>query len=492
MQQLVDLVHTDLHDSWPDQAEQAFEALFGSGGGRYRTYAADKVKVRNPGTGTKVPYAALIHPSNPDSGAYGGMSFVVFPTDEDGTPALFGLVLGTQGLSPDETILARPGHARRAQAICTWLNQRFKNESPAKDIVAWGKQDPVRIDQKIPANIRKKFSDYGPVFDKYGGEVYAVFQPPGPKKATEKALKAFLDLLFEERGEQPLSGASREAERIQSGYFAHILPSTTTPDIANTLANRRYVILQGPPGTGKTRMALQLLDDEYNGHGTSIQFHPNTTYEDFIGGLAPVRSEAGMGFRFEPQKGALMKAAEAALDDPDRPYLLHIDEINRADLAKVLGEAVFLLEYRRQKQQPIELPYDFGEPFGNEFVLPDNLHILGTMNTSDRSIAILDVAIRRRFGFAELWPQLDVVREHGGELAERKFRELLDIFVEHSTDDSFSLLPGHSYFLEKDADATKKSLNLHLKPLLEEYVAQGYVAGFEEEVRSYIQSLKSL
>jgi 5-methylcytosine-specific restriction protein B len=87
---------------------------------------------------------------------------------------------------------------------------------------------------------------------------------------------------------------------------------------------------------------------------------------------------------------------------------------------------------------------------------------------------------------------MHVVQQNGCELTIRKFRELLDIFVEHATDDSFSLLPGHSYFLEENADAARESLNLHLKPLLEEYVAQGYVAGFEEEVRSYVQSLESL
>jgi 5-methylcytosine-specific restriction protein B len=438
-----------------------------------------------------VPYAALIHPSNPDSGAYGGMSFVVFPHPEGSVPALFGLVLGTQGLSPDETILARPGHSRRARALCTWLNRQYVNDSN-NEVVAWAKQDPVRIDQEIPDTVRRHFGRYSNVFDKYGKEVYAIFQTTSDHGATETALKGLLDLFFKERDGNLYKSEEEEARRIESGYFRHVLPSTSGSDIADTLSNRRYVILQGPPGTGKTRMALSLLDQTYKGHGTSIQFHPNSTYEDFIGGLAPVRSDGGMGFRFEPRKGSLMKAAEAALNDPERPYLLHIDEINRADLAKVLGEAVFLLEYRREKEQPIELPYDFGEPFGTKFVLPNNLHVLGTMNTSDRSIAILDVAIRRRFGFAELWPQLEVVQKHGCELTERKFHELLDIFVEHATDDSFSLLPGHSYFLEDDPNAAASALNLHLKPLLEEYVSQGYVAGFEEEIRSYIQSLESL
>ena len=486
MRQLVELIYATLDKHWSVNAEDGFEALFGSSGGRYPTYAQKKFKVRTSGMNTKVPFAALIHPSNPDSGPYGGMSFVIFPQQEQ--PALFGLVLGTQGLSPDEVILSRPGHARKARALCTWLNQEFGDGNT----IAWAKQDPVRLDKEVPGNVQKQFAAYAPVFDKYGGELYAIFQPGTNREATEVALKAMLDLVFEERGAEPLSAASDEAAQIKQGYFGHLLPAASVEEVAEILANRRYVILQGPPGTGKTRMALELLDGTYSGNGRSIQFHPNTTYEDFIGGLAPVEAQTGMGFRFEPKMGALMSAAQAARKQPEVPYLLHIDEVNRADLAKVLGEAVFLLEYRREKEVQIELPYDFGDEVGRRFSLPDNLHILGTMNTSDRSIAILDVAIRRRFAFEKLWPQLSVVQQHGCELMVEKFQELLQVFVEHATDDAFNLLPGHSYFLEENEDNARRALNLHLKPLLDEYLTQGYVAGFEEEIRSYVQSIESL
>jgi 5-methylcytosine-specific restriction protein B len=184
--------------------------------------------------------------------------------------------------------------------------------------------------------------------------------------------------------------------------------------------------------------------------------------------------------------------AAAKARQTDKPFLLHIDEINRADLANVLGEAVFLLEPDADDDRSVTLSHDYGEPFGTELTLPDNLHILGTMNTSDRSIAILDVAIRRRFAFLKLWPQLQVVREHACELMEQKFRELQSIFVEHATDDAFNLMPGHSYFLELDEDRARRKLKQELAPLLEEYLRQGYVGGFEGEIRSYLQSVASL
>lgn len=497
MDVLVDLLFTTYDDDWPRRAEEAYESLFGSRGGRYRTYAKKAVKVRAP-RNLDVPFAALIHPSNPDSGAYGGMSFVIFPQQPSGNsgtpPALFGLGLGTRGLSPDEQILARPGHARKAQAICTWLNAEFGQG----EVVAWAKEDPVRMDRTVPDHVRRHFAGYEAVFDKYGEEMYAVFAPPNnadrSRRMADRALKAFLDFMFEERGESTLSGPSAEAKHIKQAYQSHFFPSLSLEDAANLLNERQYVILQGPPGTGKTRMALRLREETYRERGTTIQFHPGTTYEDVIGGLAPVRTEdgRGFGFRFEPKRGALMQAAEAARDVAPRPYLLHIDEINRADLAKVLGEAVFLLEPDRETRSSVDLAHDFGPPFGQTLRLPDNLHILGTMNTSDRSIAMLDIAIRRRFAFAALWPQMDVVEQHGHEVMQQKFRELQEIFIEQAPDDAFHLLPGHSYFLEADEPRAIRKLQTELVPLLEEYRAQGYVAGFEDEIAAYTQSIESL
>jgi 5-methylcytosine-specific restriction protein B len=112
------------------------------------------------------------------------------------------------------------------------------------------------------------------------------------------------------------------------------------------------------------------------------------------------------------------------------------------------------------------------------------------MNSSDRSIAILDVAVRRRFAFASLWPQISVVQQYGGEVMREAFQRLLDIFVDHAPEDAFALLPGHSYFLEPDDALAKPRLRVTLGPLLEEYLAQGYVSGFAEQIRSYLQWLR--
>lgn len=475
-------------EGWSERNKAAFGALFGTPGGRYPQSAEKVLSLRAPemSPGSGVTFAAYISHSNPTSGPYSGLSFVMFPVPDQ--PCLLGMVVGTQGLEPDEAILGRPGHARKAQAICAWLNNAYGDGKR----IAWAKQDPTRTDIPIPDDVKRDWPAYKSAFDRYGNVVYALFRPTENHAATEAAVNAFLDLLMEERGFEPLADHKQSSEATRSAWLEHLMPSVDRQQVKRLLDSRRYAIIQGPPGTGKTVMATDLLREEYEGRGRSIQFHPNTTYENFIGGLTPVHSSEELGLRFSPTPGFLMEIAASAKNDPDHDYLLHIDEINRADLGKILGESIFLLEADTNFDRKIDLPYDFGEPFHRTFSLPKNLHILGTMNTADRSIAIVDIAVRRRFAFVSLWPSMKVVNELGCDLMRRAFRELLSIFVEHATPDAFALMPGHSYFLEKDRGKAVERLRDNLAPLLEEYLAQGYVGGFAEPIRSYLQWLQSL
>ena len=297
--------------------------------------------------------------------------------------------------------------------------------------------------------------------------------------------------MFNERGVRPLARFEADAREIQTRWFHHLMPEVSKDAVAQLLEERRYVILQGPPGTGKTHMARELITTEYQNRGKTIQFHANTTYENFVGGLAPRTSSDNLGFQFAPHKGFLTLAAEQALAS-NKKYLLHIDEINRADLSKVLGEAIYLLEPDDLKGRAIELPYKFEPPTGDRLSLPDNLHILGTMNTSDRSLAIVDIAIRRRFAFTKLWPQISVVERGSCDLMKQAFLHLLSIFVDHATEDAMNLVPGHSYFLESNEQKARRRLETTLKPLLEDYLEQGYVSSFAEAVRSYVQWIDSL
>lgn len=153
------------------------------------------------------------------------------------------------------------------------------------------------------------------------------------------------------------------------------------------------MIFFGPPGTGKTFVA-QRLADALAGDPTRtmlVQFHPATSYEDFFEGFRPISAADGQ-IAYALQDGPLRIMAAAAESDPSHTYILVIDEINRAQLQKVLGELFFLLEYRDKTVRPLYRP---DEPFS----LPTNLWLIGTMNTADRSIAVVDTALRRRFQF---------------------------------------------------------------------------------------------
>ncbi len=267
------ILNPELSPEWPDRIKKALKGLFGAEGGRYRADAEKSVSIRAPGIRDmdSVPFAALLHCDNPDAGGYSGMSLAFFPGKN--SPCLITFVVGTNGLAPDENILGRPGHARKVQAVCAWLNRRHIKDG----MIAWAKQEPLRIDLALPDPVAEEFEGYAPVFKKYGAFLYAIYVPRGTRADTAEALTAFLDLMFVERGESPLKQYRDESDAIRTKWMRCLMPEITQSEVARLLEKRRYVILEGPPGTGKTRMAEQLLRDEYDGCGQTVQFHSART-----------------------------------------------------------------------------------------------------------------------------------------------------------------------------------------------------------------------
>ncbi|MCF8552692.1 MAG: AAA family ATPase [Candidatus Planktophila sp.] len=177
----------------------------------------------------------------------------------------------------------------------------------------------------------------------------------------------------------------------------HLTPEWVS-EVLGLIEQSKQVIFYGPPGTGKTFVIKALANAITNPDNVQlIQFHPSFSYEDFFEGYRPKISADEKSMLFEKSPGPLRRMAEKALANPDEKFVLIIDEINRGNLAKVFGELYFLLEYR---EESVELMYSTGE----KFKLPENLLLLGTMNTADKSIANLDSAIRRRFQFVSLIP----------------------------------------------------------------------------------------
>jgi 5-methylcytosine-specific restriction protein B len=169
-------------------------------------------------------------------------------------------------------------------------------------------------------------------------------------------------------------------------------------ELVELLRERGQIILYGPPGTGKTyvakKLAAALVPDPTR--RMVVQFHPSTSYEDFFEGYRPVASAEGQ-MAYELRPGPLSILADRAENAPGIDHLLVIDEINRANLPKVLGELLFLLEYRGETIRTLYRPDE-------AFELPKNLLVVGTMNTADRSVSLVDAALRRRFHFVPFFP----------------------------------------------------------------------------------------
>lgn len=224
-----------------------------------------------------------------------------------------------------------------------------------------------------------------------------------------------------------------------------LLPVDFLQRISALLADKRQVIFYGPPGTGKTFVARQLAETIAGDSSrvALVQFHPSYAYEDFVQGYRPAASGG-----FELRDGPLVRIADAARNDPDQTYVLLIDEINRGNIAKVFGELYFLLEYRDHK---LNLQYS-DEPFA----LPKNLHIIGTMNTADRSIALIDAALRRRFYFVPFMPSeapIDGLLRRWLIRHKSEMQYVAD-YVDHANEmlDNRDSAIGPSYFMKANLD----------------------------------------
>jgi len=228
------------------------------------------------------------------------------------------------------------------------------------------------------------------------------------------------------------------------------LPTSFFEDCEKLLKSKRQFILQGAPGTGKTYVATKLAHwwAGQSGRVVSVQFHESYGYEDFVHGIRPRHDDNSGNARFVAEDGVFLRFCETARRSAAR-HVLIIDEINRAKTARVFGELLWLLEYR---DETITLQY------GQEFSIPPNVYIIGTMNTIDRSIALVDYALRRRFAFVTLWPVRDGksvvlnawLKSHGIGNAE----EIDRLFVALNTaiaEKEEALMLGHSYFMVEDA-----------------------------------------
>jgi 5-methylcytosine-specific restriction protein B len=306
-------------------------------------------------------------------------------------------------------------------------------------------------------------------------------------------MKEFLYWLLD----QPEEETPPETDDIGNLAEELLIDQSFLEDLVKLLEDKGQIILYGPPGTGKTYVARELakvLAPDPRRH-MIVQFHPSTSYEDFFEGYRPETDVSGQ-LSYHLTKGPLAILADQAEASPRLRHVMVIDEINRANLPKVMGELLFLLEYRTESVRTLYRPDD-------AFELPRNLWLIGTMNTADRSIALVDAAMRRRFHFVPFfpqeWPIRDLLRrwlaEHGPD-EQLWVADLLDMVNSELYDrlGGPHLQIGPSHFMRDDLSEqhVRRIWTYNLYPYIEEQLFGDLAAIRQFEFDNVIRRFRRL
>lgn len=298
-------------------------------------------------------------------------------------------------------------------------------------------------------------------------------QPNGSLfKLTEGEYNFILDLI---REENPVIDPSPRERYTKQDFLREVYLDDKRYDVlVSLLRHKKNLILQGAPGVGKTfaakRLAYSMMGEIDDSRIGFVQFHQNYSYEDFVLGYRPDGSD------FKLTEGIFYRFCQKASNDPGREYFFLIDEINRGNLSKIFGELMMLIE-NSHRGEKVTLAYN-----GQPFYVPENLYLIGMMNTADRSLAMIDYALRRRFSFFEMEPAFssDGFQTYQARLANETFDALIgqvralnrEILDDASLGRGFRI--GHSYFcLEDPSDCTtdwmRSVVEFDLLPMLTEY-----------------------
>lgn len=368
-------------------------------------------------------------------------------------------------------------------AHATW---QFANEMKVGDIVFVKKgmyqlvgRGVVTSDYEYDDERTDQYANYRKVNWTHNGEW------PHPGQAVMKTLTDItayteyvekLNALFENDAEDDVEEATKNYPVYTAEDFLDevFMPEDEYSRLVGILKTKKNIILQGAPGVGKTfaakRLAYSVMGIKDIERVMMVQFHQSYSYEDFIMGFRP--STEG----FELKKGAFYNFCKKAEIDSDNDYFFIIDEINRGNLSKIFGELFMLIE---NDKRGISLQLLYSD---EKFAVPKNVYIIGMMNTADRSLAMLDYALRRRFAFFEIKPgfETDGFREYRMAIDNEKFNKLINcvgnlnnaITADESLGEGFCI--GHSYFCNLSADAIDEqtlsgTVEYELIPLLKEY-----------------------
>ncbi len=406
-------------------------------------------------------YFGFIHPDEEASGPFHDFSLTIFPND-DNKPWLVCLGVGSSGFKNDYELATYPGLRRLFSKL---VDERGFCKSDFSDIeTSLPKSISGSEDLQHIKNTIKTYTKVLPVCQ-------IVDEPES--EAGKKIIATFVAGYAKLR-EWPTNNGHRNAisDALKPFLKSEILDDAE--EIKNLLDERKYIVLQGPPGTGKTRTAKEVAE-KINAKTFFTQFHAETSFSDFIFGIRPDLNNAEL--RYKENLGNFTLAVKYAKEHDNEKVLLIIDEINRANLSNVLGPIFYLFEHKMDRSNvEIEISPDF-----KINKLPDNFSVIATMNTADRSLAVVDFALRRRFAWYSMKPKVITSEK----FFKDDFAKIQEIFDWYASSSELSLQPGQGYFIADSEEEMKNRVKYEIFPLIKEYLQEGLIRNAKEEFSNY-------
>ncbi len=383
-------------------------------------------------------------------------------------------------IAPGDIVVAKQGRYKLlgvGRVTSEYLHRPDREEYHNLRKVQWLRREVVEVEASMTVKTLTSITPY-PEFTKQ------ILEALGAPELVQELFGTNLDDAAKGVSD-PLVAPTVELEDFDREVALRrlFMPEKQFDGILDQLRRKKNVILQGPPGVGKTfvaqTLAYALMGKIDPARVQMVQFHQSYGYEEFIQGLRPTTTGA-----FVPRKGIFLSFCERAAEDNRRPWVFVIDEINRGNLSKILGELMMLIEAdKREERYALPLAYD--DPGTPKFFVPPNVHIIGLMNTADRSLAMVDYALRRRFAFVPLRPEIGSAKfkshlvENNVPLALAEVligcvQRLNDKIRQDSADLGEGFCIGHSYLCPPPGMADPKAwlesvLEYDIRPLLVEY-----------------------
>lgn len=406
---------------------------------------------------TSVPFFGFIRPEEQTTGPYSDFSLVFFPTPVE-NKYVMSLGIGSTGFRNDYFLATQPGLRRLFLSI---LPNDVHHAPFCK--VAFS-------DVETPISFSNPITETGVSLEKYKsvlaiGCLIDIHTDMTLVNAWIAQYAKIRDWASNQSQRNAIEVAISQC-RFPKKSFAQ-----QKEEVLELLSRRQFIVLQGAPGTGKTYLAEEIGANFY-AKTFLTQFHAETSYADFVEGIMPKLDSEKL--YYQTKTGILVEAIQYAKSHKNENILLIIDEINRANLANVLGPVFYLFESQRKQDD------SKGICIGNLKInkIPDNLHVIATMNTADRSIAVVDFALRRRFAWYTIEPRYF---ETDTKLGKTLFDKVSAIFEKYATDAEMNLQPGGFYFMAKDVSELKLKMEYELMPLIKEYLDEGFLTNARNE-----------